>query len=72
MKCAFYDDGCGNGGYCSGMNAGPPSCNLFRDLNVITCSGNTKKCNKDGSVAEQRTEAITSLESAIKGLRTKI
>lgn len=28
MKCYFYNDGHGNGGYCSGMSCGPPSCNL--------------------------------------------
>ena len=25
-NCKYYDDGCGNGEYCSGINAGPPSC----------------------------------------------
>lgn len=24
--CSCYDDGHGNGGYCSGMDVGPPSC----------------------------------------------
>lgn len=43
-KCRFYDDGHGNGEYCSGMNAGPPSCSLKGNEK---CNGDVKKCNID-------------------------
>ena len=58
MKCRFYDDGCGNGGYCSSMSVNPPSCSLDGD---IKCKGDTKKCNITG----QRHAALTNLSNAI-------
>lgn len=31
-NCKYFDDGHGNGEYCSGINAGPPSCNHPKNI----------------------------------------
>lgn len=55
MKCYFYDDGHGNGAYCSSMSCGPPSCNLSKKYITPECNGDTSICEVNRSIAEQRT-----------------
>lgn len=69
MKCNFYDDGCGNGGYCSGMNAGPPGCSFPKNKlkSYPKCNGQFDKCdNNTGPEAKKRTFEIIQLENLIK------
>lgn len=44
-KCKYYDDGHGNGSYCSGSHCGPPSCNKTKGYFTPKCSGNLSKCD---------------------------
>ena len=69
MKCKFYDDGCGNGDYCSGMNAGPPNCSYPNNSlkSYPKCNGVFDKCdNNTGVEAKRKTLKINSLEELIK------
>ena len=70
-RCVYYDDGVGNGGYCSGMNASPPSCKFPKNnLNYYPkCNGEFKKCDLDkGDIAEKNTLAIKKLHKQIDKL----
>jgi hypothetical protein len=62
IKCRFYDDGIGNGGYCSGMNAGPPSCSLNGNEK---CNGNTKNCNINQKRIIKLNEIINKIKKEI-------
>ena len=59
-KCRYYDDGVGNGGYCSGMNAGPPTCSLKGDE---SCNGDIKKCNINYIRIKKLTQELKKLKS---------
>lgn len=62
-KCRFFDDGVGNGGYCSGMNAGPPTCNLGGNEK---CNGNINQCNINNKRIDKIQEKINKLENEKK------
>jgi len=68
-ECYFYNDGCGNGGYCSGMLAGPPSCNLSKKLIAPNCNGLFKKCELDKNIAKIRTKLIEETQKQIEQLK---
>lgn len=72
MKCYFYDNGCGNGEYCSGMDAGPPSCNLSKNYITPSCNGNTIKCEVDKRSAENKTLCLNKLDKLKKQYEQKI
>ncbi len=67
-KCRFYDDGHGNGSYCSGASCGPPSCSIHdKKYTIPKCNGNILKCEvMTTKKLTEKFERINTLEIALK------
>lgn len=70
--CVFFNNGCGNGGYCSGMDAEPPGCSLSKKSITPSCKGDLTRCEVDQKEATYRNRLIKQYEGALNHLKRKI
>jgi hypothetical protein len=72
MKCSFYDDGHGNGGYCSGMNVGPSVCKLSKNPLSPKCNGLLQKCELDTNEVTIRNLKLTRIQKELEEIKSKL